>query len=206
MGLRQRRAITANGDAGSVMRPHPHRARRPRSGWTLVELLIGTALLVGAASALLLGMHYAMLHVDHLSQFQVAMNAARGQLERLAATDFDTLATGAAFAAARSSGRLVCSGEDANCNGVLEGGEDANGNQVLDGARLAIQIKNPDGTAPTAASHLLDLHVAVCWQSVGRRIGEDRNCNGQLEAPEDTDGDGWIDSPAMVSTRLARSS
>jgi hypothetical protein len=130
-------------------------------------------------------MHYTLVHSDYLSNFQVAIHATEGELERLSNEDFDTLWTGAAYAGARQNGQRV----DIN-------------NAELPGGALGVQIKPyPAGAAnPT----LLDLSVAACWASRGRRLGEDQNCNGVLDPGEDANGNGWIDSPAMVSTRIAR--
>ena len=154
-------------------------------------------------------MHYAMLHTTYLKRFEIAMRATQGQLEALMASDFETLATGSAWTAARTAaGQCAGLGEEANCDGILQAGEDLNANGVLDsplpGGRFVIQIKNPDGGVPDAQSTLLTLRVAACWTSEGRQIGEDRNCNGHLDAGEDANGNGWADSPAMVSTRVAK--
>ena len=179
-------------------------------GFTLVETLLGVALLIGGASAFLIGLNGTMVHSEYLSQYQVALNAAQGQLEALAATRLDLLSTGGNFGPARANGQGVGIGEDLNCNGVLDGGEDVNGNGRLDsplpGGCLAIQIKNIDGSVPAADSTVLDLHVAACWRFRGRTIGEDQNCNGQLDpgSGEDLNGNGWLDSPVMVSTRVAK--
>ena len=173
---------------------------------TLVELLIATVLLVAGGGALLFGMQYAMAYSDYLRNFQVAMNAVQGKLEELSSTEFTTLATGTAYAAARSAaGQCAGMNEDSNCNGTLNAGEDTNGNGQLDeplpGGRLVIRIQPspPAATNPT----LLDLHVAACWTIRARAFGEDRNCNGLLDAGEDLNGNGVIDSPAMASTRVA---
>ena len=172
-------------------------------GMTLVELLVGTALIVGGGGALLVGMHYAMAHADYLSDFQVAVNAAQGKLEELALTSFMTLSTDPKFADARAAtGQCVGLEEDRNCSGTLEAGEDINGNAILDeplvGARLNIRFVHP-GADPA----LLDLYVAACWASHGRAIGEDQNCNGRLDAGEDKNGNGIVDSPVMLTTRVA---
>ena len=196
-------------------------------GMTLVELLVGTALLVGGGGALVMGMHYGMIHSEYLTNFQVAMNAAQGKLEELASTDLDTLWNGAAYQNAKgATGMCMGLGEDRDCDGVLDTAsptEDVNGNGVLDeplaGARLIIQIHatpiiSPDdwcAPPPTACAApttvptnptLLDLHVAACWSTRGRNFGEDVNCNGQLNVGEDLDADTWADSPAMASTRV----
>lgn len=177
-------------------------------GFTLLEVLLGTALLVGGGGALLIGMNSAMINAGYLQQMQLAMNATEGKLEELAATDFETLIVGGTFTQARqSAGQCAGLNEDANCNGTLDAGEDTNGSGTLDepipGAHLTIQIVPADPINPTAPG-LLKLHVAASWVSRGRRIGEDQNGNGRLDLGEDANGDTWISSPVMSSTAVAR--
>lgn len=177
-----------------------------RRGMTLVELMVGTALLVGGGGALLLGMQYALVHADYLTETQVAMNTVQGELEQLMATDFATLANPAGpFAAARAFGQCVPMGEDTNCDGVLQPAEDTDADGRLDalmpGGRMSIRIEeSPTGSLNPS---LLDIHVAACWTARGRRIGEDVNCNGILNLGEDVNLNGWLDSPAMATTRIA---
>ena len=46
---------------------------------------------------------------------------------------------------------------------------------------------------------LLKITVSFCWkQPSGRMIGEDTNLNGQLNAGEDKNGNGLIDSPVEL--------
>jgi len=49
---------------------------------------------------------------------------------------------------------------------------------------------------------LLEVTVSVCWQQVLRVIGEDKNLNGVLDAGEDTNGNGKIDSSVQLVTRI----
>ena len=155
-----------------------------------MEVLIGTALLVGGGGAMLMGMHYSVIHADYLSDAQVAIHAAQGELERLSSESFDLLLLGAMYANARRPcppgpcGQLV-----------------ALNNPEIPGGNLGIQIKPVLGSAT-----LLDLHAAACWTSRGRRMGEDQDCDGVLDVGEDANNNGWIDSPAMVSTRVASQS
>ena len=181
------------------------RNRTSQRGMTLVELVVGTALLVGGGGALLMGMQYAMIHANYLNDFQLAMDAVQSRLEELSATSFNTLLTDPTFAAAQTpAGQCMGLNEDRLCTGQLAG-QDLNGNNVLDepipGARLNIRIAPfpPGTTDPT----LLTLYVSACWSSRGRAIGQDLNCTGVLDAGEDLNGNGWLDSPAMASTRLA---
>lgn len=168
--------------------------RIAKRGFTLIEALVGMALLLGAGTALLLSFLAAVAHAEYVSRLQTAVNAAQGQLEALMAESVTTIASDAQFAPARGSGQCVGIVEDPNC---------ALGTAARSG-RLAVQIKNPDGSLATSASDMVDVHVAACWVIRGRIIGEDVNCNGHLDAGEDLNGNGWIDSPAMVTTRIAR--
>ena len=143
-----------------------------------MELAFATMLLVVGVGALLLQMHYAMIRTRYLSQLQVAMNAVQGEVDVLMGTAFDTLWTGGDFSLPITQ---------------------------LPGGRLAVQIRSADLRTP-ATPTVLNLHVSACWQAAGRQIGEDQNCNGSMDPGEDTNGNGWLDSPAMASTRLARSS
>ena len=151
-------------------------------GFSLVELLVGGAILLATSGGLLLSMQYSMMHSDSLRNFQVAMPAAQGELEQLASVDFDELDTGPAYAAARGTGLPV----------PMAG---------LPGGMLSVQIQ-PVVTATNAK--LLEVRVAACWTTRGRRFGEDLNCNGVRDAGEDANANTWLDSPVMAVTRIAQ--
>jgi type II secretory pathway pseudopilin PulG len=152
---------------------------------TLVEMLIGTMLLAGGGGMLLFGMHYAMMHAGFLRQAQVAMNAAQGQLEQLAAADFDALMADAGY----------CTGTCTNTRYAV---------LTLDGpdGQLAIQIRPVPLTDTTP--DLLDIHVAACWQQRGRVIGEANGATACADSAADGAANWWVDSPIMVSIRVAR--
>lgn len=174
---------------------------------TLIELMIGTALLVGGGGALLMGMHYALIHSDYLSEFQVSMTAVQNRLEEIEAQPFSTLLdpVGPYAGAQTPGGRCMGLDEDRNCNNAPDAGEDVDGNGVLDeplpGARLSVRIDRFPPASPDPT--LVTVHVAACWSVRGRAVGEDRNCNGVMDNGEDANGNGWLDSPAMASTRVA---
>ena len=49
----------------------------------------------------------------------------------------------------------------------------------------------------------LQVTVVFCWrQKSGRILGEDANLNGQLNAGEDVNGNGALDSPSMIGTSI----
>ena len=192
------------------------RRRTTHQGMTLVEVLIGTGLLVGGGGALLAGMCHGFMLVDFLSNRQVALHTAQGKLEELATLPFDTLASGAEFSTARTAaGLVVCAGEDANCNGKLDAGEvDVNRNgradRLLTNGKLNIRIR-PVPVLDNATADfsdpdiMLDVSVAASWRERRRCIGgEDRNCNSILDPGEDVNRNGWLETPVVVSTRVVR--
>jgi len=159
--------------------------RRGERGMTLVEILIGATLLVGGGGALLFGMHYAMMHASFLRQEQVAMNAAQSQLEQLAAADFDALTADAGY----------CAGTCANTRRPV---------LTLNGitGQLAIQIRPVPLTDTTP--DIVDIHVAACWNQRGRAIGEANGATTCADGAADGAANWWVDSPVMVSIRVAK--
>jgi len=67
----------------------------------------------------------------------------------------------------------------------------------LPGDPAAIRATQVQAVTP----NLMDLHVAVCWRHRRRQIGE---MNGATACQDSGDAGWWVDSPAMVSTRVAR--
>ena len=56
---------------------------------------------------------------------------------------------------------------------------------------------------PNSTSNLYDVTVAVCWrQKNGRVIGEDQSLNGILDGGEDTNGNGRLDSPCVLTSAV----
>ena len=52
-------------------------------------------------------------------------------------------------------------------------------------------------------TNFYEIHVSVCWRDdTGRVHGEDSNLNGTLDMGEDKDGDGKVDSPAMLVSQV----
>lgn len=57
-------------------------------------------------------------------------------------------------------------------------------------------------TVNNANPEFLEVTVTVCWRQGNRVIGEDKNLNGTLNAGEDINGNGVIDSPVKFITRV----
>ncbi|MBM3252424.1 MAG: prepilin-type N-terminal cleavage/methylation domain-containing protein [Candidatus Omnitrophica bacterium] len=54
-------------------------------------------------------------------------------------------------------------------------------------------------------SELLKITVTVCWrQQRGRVVGEDKDLDGQIDAGEDANGNGMLDSIAQIVTYIAK--
>ena len=144
---------------------------------TFIEILLAMALLLIAGGTLLMVLSRARTQAAYLGQLQLAQTAVRSQLEALQAGPFNTLGSDRA-------GDLV---QEPNMPPI----------------QLSIQIRPADTN--TANPNLVDVSVAACWNSFGRPMGEDNNpCNGVMDPGEDVNLNGWLDSPAMLSTRLAR--
>ncbi|MBU2103302.1 MAG: prepilin-type N-terminal cleavage/methylation domain-containing protein [Candidatus Omnitrophota bacterium] len=78
--------------------------------------------------------------------------------------------------------------------------EDYNGLQfVLNAVPESRGVVYVDDTNP----ELLEVTVSVCWRQGNRIIGEDANLNGALDGGEDQNGNGKIDSPVQIVTRIA---
>lgn len=152
---------------------------KQRHGMTLIEVFVSILWIVTAGYALLHAMEVSQATMHYLGEVQVATYAAKGELEQLAATSIDTLwaASGAPPAPRPIPG--------------------------LPGGVLIVQIRSADIRQPLNPN-LLDVHVAACWDSYGRRIGEDLNGDGILSPAEDANANTWVDSPVMISTRVAR--
>ncbi|MCK9573232.1 MAG: hypothetical protein M0R20_02370 [Candidatus Omnitrophica bacterium] len=70
---------------------------------------------------------------------------------------------------------------------------------VLNDIPESMGIVFVDDTNP----ELLEVTVSVCWKHRNRIIGEDQDLDGVLDAGEDANGNGIIDSPAQLTTRIA---
>ncbi len=150
-------------------------------GFTLVEVLITTVVLVVA----ILGILYTIVHCFTLQEtsknLNLAMSAARAKVEEMRNTDFSTLID--------------------NYNGPFDMTEsELDGKGRVDASYVA-----------GSSDDLIDVRVVICWrQKGGRIIGEDNGAgesgialDGQLNGDEDVDNDGEIDSSCAVITSIA---
>ena len=149
-----------------------------KSGFTLVELMI----VVGILSVVIPGLLKLFIDTSQLSAMAgnktLAISEAQNKIEEIRNLAFDNVMT--TYGAA--------SGTPFNLTQI-------NGKGI-------VYAKNT--TAPSNADLLL-VEVMICWQDkYGRKVGEDVNLNGILDAGEDLDGDNKISSLAKLTTRIAR--
>ena len=160
---------------------------------TMVELMISVGLIAAGGGALLFGVQASSAQRNYLNQFQMALNEAQGAMDEMAATSFDTLCAGGQFLGAypnQGGQQDISASLSAATTNPLTG---------LTGVVMVRQIKPFPFAASCTNQTTLDLSVAVCWNARGRTIGE--NQNGRLCV--DANADGWVTSPAMVSTRVS---
>ena len=150
-----------------------------QAGVTLVELMIGSALLVGGTGTLLMAMQHLTRFSTYLSERQFVINAVHGRLEQLASTSIVELTEDSAFGSSRAEPLMMTRVDPLG------------GSRTAQIGWLTIQIKTAELMNPSNPS-ILDLHVAACWTVAGRVItGEDVNCsNGTLDSGEDLNGNG----------------
>jgi hypothetical protein len=57
--------------------------------------------------------------------------------------------------------------------------------------------------SPLISTHLVEVKVVFCWRLAGGRVvGEDRDLNGVLDAGEDANGNGQLDSYVQIVTQV----
>ncbi len=167
-------------------------------GYSLVEVLVAVAIIVIVVSGLFRLFIYCAGMAEITGNITFAISEAQDKIEEIRNASFDDIAStyGASPGNTFESSKIS---EDINLNGVLDTGEDINGNGSIDSyGRGVIYV-----TALNA--DLLQVDVAVCWRGPdGRLFGEDSDLDGVLDAGEDKNGNGQIDSTAGVSTYIAR--
>ncbi len=144
------------------------------SGLTLVEMMIASFILVVAFVGVLL----TFLKCMQLNEFNTNSNhavvAAKNRMEQIKDTDF-----------------LLQVG---TWNGT-----------VFSAADLGEISGNSSGVSyvDNTLADLYEVTVSVCWrQKNGQIVGEDSDLDGVLDAGEDTNGNGMIDSPVQITTLI----
>jgi len=164
-----------------------------KSGFTLVEVLIASVILVGVLAAILSVFTQSLKLTQGANNHTMAIEAAQFGLENIRA-------------------RIDPADET---NIISFARLDQWDNQTFQMARLGNNFRvtcyvGRDLDIATAGSQQIDapltwrVKVLTCWrESGGRIIGEDQNLNGQLDAGEDQNANGELDSPAQLETVLS---
>ena len=145
--------------------------RKAAPGFTLVELMVATLILVAVLVGLLASYVACLDLTDLAKNTSTAINIAQSKIEDIKNDTYVQI--------------------KADYNNVPFNVTGLTGKGVS-----YVDDTNPD---------LLEVTVTVCWrQKNGRIIGEDTNLNGQLDAGEDKDSDGQIDSIVTLVTMIAK--
>lgn len=145
-------------------------------GFTLTEVLVSAAILVVVS----VGLIQVFLRASALSSLSgnmtIAMSEAQDKIEEIRNHDFDLIMTD-----------YVSGGTPGDIFSLSE---------VTGTGKIYISNANPD---------LLEMEVVISWQEKDDRvIGEDQDLDGVLDAGEDINGNGQLDSTARIITYLAR--
>lgn len=144
-----------------------------KKGFTLVEILVSTAIMAIAITSTLQILIY-LLQMNEANQVSVAcMNRVQGLMDEIKRVNYDDiiLYNGDTFTVDELTTRGI------RHRGVIYANE-------------------------IEANFLSDVKVVISWENKSRIIGEDRNFNGSLDGGEDLNGNGQIDSPIMIEGTL----
>lgn len=146
------------------------------SGFTLLEVMVTTLVLVVAIATSLSIFTYSLALTESVKQLTNAQYQVERQVEQIRAMDYlDVRNNFTNNGALRSTVMAITN------------------NQNLSGTIYANEL-------PGAANNLLRVKVVVCYAQRKRIMGEDANFNGVLDAGEDANGNGELDSPCQLET------
>ncbi len=157
-----------------------------KSGFTLIELMIGAAVLIIALVGLLATYTGSFNLNETARNLTIAMNVNQEKLEEIRNHDFDSIVTD--YSSGGSPGDTF-SPSLLDGSGIIE--------VINDGSDVPAGVTSPD---------LIQVTITISWRQKGNRvIGEDANLDGTWDAgSEDANGNGQFDSPAQVITLIAR--
>lgn len=149
-----------------------------KSAFTLMELLIATAVLALALGGSLALFIANLRLIESGKNLSIAINHARCVMEQIRDRNLSTLVLGEDWTAWAQAEPPYGGG----CNS-------------LNGEKINVTYPSGTTTAP------LEIVVTVCWREKDKRIiGEDTNLNGDMDAGEDVNENGRLDSPAQLVT------
>lgn len=142
-------------------------------GFTLIEVMLAAGILAVVLSGLLATYISCFELISTSQNLTMSVNAAQRRIEEIRDYSFSLI-----YADYNNQTFTVDEINVGNSRGVIY-----------------VDDSNPD---------LLEITVSVCWRQRGNRIvGEDLDLDGVLDAGEDTNANGVIDSPAQLVTLIS---
>ena len=175
---------------GLARRSRPRRMSASLTGFTLVEVLIASVILLIGIVAMLGAYIGDVTLNEHARNLTWALNDAHRVMERLRQQN-----TGSGCTTPSATAPTGFASWDAWLNDASATGGGGKSVQPTPTTNELITVTS-SGTDP------LTLTVAVCWRHRNRTLGE---CawNGTQLSPSDKNGNGVIESPAMLSTLMS---
>ncbi len=162
-----------------------------RGGFTLVEAAVSMFVIglvgVGVSSTLA----YTLQSVNDSTERALAMEAAIQEMETVRSvvfTNFTAYFPGGVAGTTLRSGFLINSMPD----------------QIQGGAPIRRAMGLTEFVTRTSTPDSILVRVTVCYRSVNRIYGEDQNLDGNLDAGEDANANGIMDSPVQLTSVFVR--
>jgi hypothetical protein len=184
-------------------------------GFSLIEVLVATLILVTAVGSLALIYPGIFTGLTNDTQTLRAWEIAKRNIETLKNASFNTLnANGVAYDPASEApitnsfcpdgavaGTCMCQGTTASycCNGVYQTTQCSSVNNNFTSFYYVEKMKFSNGSV---ATDLLKVTVVVCYRSGNRIIGSDSNLNGIKDTGEGTNNK--INSPITLTTLVMK--
>jgi len=147
-----------------------------QKGFTLVEVLVATGLLVIVLAGLVGLFVYCSMLSELSGDMTTVMSELQGKWEEIRNHDYDLIVTD--YSSGGTPGNTFDLTQ-VNAKGVIY-----------------IDATNPD---------ILVVKIVASWQTRSDRImGEDQNLNGVLDAGEDQNGNGEIDSSTSIVSMITK--
>ena len=166
-----------------------------RSGNTLVEVMIVTAILAFVLTTMLQLFIQVSMNAEMSGNKTIALSAAQDKIEEIRREDYDDISVN--YASGGTPGDTFSFQID---------DRDAMGKVYI------ISTENPTSpseltgeTYPGANAESLAIKVVVSWENaLGRVVGEDLDLDGSFEAGEDANSNGLYDSPITLISYITR--
>ena len=145
-----------------------------KKGFTLIEILISTALMAIAIGGIFQVFTALMQLSETNENLTLCNNFAQGIVNEIRNVEFEDIS------ADYKNKKFICN--DLAAKGIAHQG--------------LITVTDID------PGFLVRVKVIICWQDKNRIIGEDKNLNGNLNGGEDLNGNGELDSPCSIETAI----